>query len=330
MIKLKNKFAIGCHMQWFEVEIAGCYIESVKNALKNLENRGNVIIDVMINMSQYLEKIDTSKIKKHELLIKFKKMISNLEAELHTAVNVEIYDNDNLPYTIANYRRDFNNKYCEKVDVLMWGETDSLIPKQTFEILDLLHSNNANQNVHKYVAFFGGCKMWDESWEPIEHNDFTDKPFIDGDKDNWWSLRYNMTIEEMNKINDEVTDLDVRVVNPYKFNGCGLIISSDVVKSGVNIPRGMMLIHEDTAFQNALIKFFDGQIPQFVFKNILLVHNRKHDKKREYVLDEKGEEASDRRRNNDWYKKVWKLDHHNAYNLFNQSKVYTWEDVFDE
>jgi len=63
MIELKNKFAIGCHMQWFEVEIAGFYIESVKNALKNLENRGNVVVDVMINTSQYLEKIDTSKIK---------------------------------------------------------------------------------------------------------------------------------------------------------------------------------------------------------------------------------------------------------------------------
>ena len=50
-------------------------------------------------------------------------------------------------YTIADYRRDFNDKYCDDVDVLMWGESDSLIPKQTFEILDLLHTNNKNQHI---------------------------------------------------------------------------------------------------------------------------------------------------------------------------------------
>ena len=39
-------------------------------------------------------------------------------------------------------------------------------------------------------------------------------------------------IDEMNKFNDKVEELDVRLVNPYKFNGCGLVISSDVIKSG--------------------------------------------------------------------------------------------------
>ena len=37
--------------------------------------------------------------------------------------------------------------------------------------------------------------MWDETWKPIEHTDFTDKPFIDNDYDNWWSLKYTMSIE---------------------------------------------------------------------------------------------------------------------------------------
>ena len=119
----------------------------------------------------------------------------------------------------------------------MWGETDSLIPTQTFEILDMLHNNNFNQNVYKYVSFFGTCKMWDESWKPIEHNDFTDKPFIEMDLKNWWSLRYTMNQDEMNKINEKVEELDVRVLDQFKFNGCGLVISSDVIKAGVNIPK---------------------------------------------------------------------------------------------
>mgnify|MGYP007000069764 len=63
-------------------------------------------------------------------------------------------------YTIADYRREFNEKYCEEVDILMWGESDSLIPKQTFEILDNLHTA-AKETTPKYVGFFSTCKMWD-------------------------------------------------------------------------------------------------------------------------------------------------------------------------
>ena len=320
-MKLNNKFAIGCLVQWYEINMVEEYVESVKQAINHLENKDNVIVNFKLVINQDLEKIDESQMTMDEIISKFEKMIDGFELDV----------TDKL-VTIADYRRWFNDYYCDKVDVLMWGETDSLIPKQTFEVLDLLHTNNINQNVYKYLAFFGGCKMWDNSWESIEHTDFTDKPFIENDEKNWWSLRYNMTIDEMNNINNKVEELDVRVVSPYKFNGCGLVISSDVVKSGVNIPKSMMLVHEDTAFQNSLIKMFDGNIPQFVFKNILLVHNRKHPKKRMYVKGENPDETNPtlKRESNNWYKKVWELDHHNANSMFNQSKVYSWEDVFND
>tara|TARA_Y100001963_G_scaffold148768_1_gene227187 strand:+ start:255 stop:1274 length:1020 start_codon:yes stop_codon:yes gene_type:complete len=339
MTKLKNTFAIGCIIQWYEVDIYKNYIDSVINALNDIENKKNVTIDLCFYLSQNIEEVDDSQITIEDI---FKKFIKTRDELVKFGIKYKIrfyptstsdFNNRNIKkYTIADYRREFNDNYCDKVDVLMWGETDSLIPKQTFEVLDLLHTNNINQNVYKYLAFFGGCKMWDNSWESIEHTDFTDKPFIENDEKNWWSLRYNMTIDEMNNINNKVEELDVRVVSPYKFNGCGLVISSDVVKSGVNIPKSMMLVHEDTAFQNSLIKMFDGNIPQFVFKNILLVHNRKHPKKRMYVKGENPDETNPtlKRESNNWYKKVWELDHHNANSMFNQSKVYSWEDVFND
>ena len=37
-----------------------------------------------------------------------------------------------------------------------------------------------------------------------------------------------------------------------------------------------------------------------------------------------------KRRTNEWYVKANKMCEHNAYNMFNQSKMFTWEDVFDE
>ena len=55
--------------------------------------------------------------------------------------------------------------------------------------------------------------------------------------------------------------------------------------------------------------------------------------KRSYILGEKdidGKEIGEKRLTHDWYMKANKLCEHNAYNLFNQAKTYTWGDVFDE
>ena len=46
------------------------------NLLETVENKENVTIDLCFNMLQHFEKIDTEKIKKHELIIKFKKGVA--------------------------------------------------------------------------------------------------------------------------------------------------------------------------------------------------------------------------------------------------------------
>ncbi len=338
-MKINNKFAIGCLIQWYEIELIEEYLQSVKNAIDIIDNKENIVIDLYFNCSQALEKTDEEQITISEIKDKYYELLNKLfgyDEDTNSLVGCDynissvIDENFDGLYTIANYRRDFNDEYCTKTDVLMWGETDALIPRQTFQILDSLHGS-VKDKTPKYVGFFSTCKMWDESWLPIEHNEFTDKPFVDGDTENWWSLRYNMNIDEMNSFNDKVEKLDIRVINQYKFNGCGLVMSSDVVKSGVNIPNSSFFIHEDTAFMLQLQRLFGGEIPQYVIKNILLVHNRKHTKKRSYVKGEmKSDDVSGGRLRHDWYKKASDMSHHNCYNMFNQSKIYTWDDVFDE
>tara|TARA_R110002020_G_scaffold172623_6_gene362984 strand:+ start:5537 stop:6553 length:1017 start_codon:yes stop_codon:yes gene_type:complete len=338
-LKINNKFAIGCLIQWYEIELIEEYLQSVKNAVDIIDNKENIVIDLYFNCSQALEKTDEEQITISEIKDKYYELLNKLfgyDEDTNSLVGCDynissvIDENFDGLYTIANYRRDFNDEYCTKTDVLMWGETDALIPRQTFQILDSLHGS-VKDKTPKYVGFFSTCKMWDESWLPIEHNEFTDKPFVDGDTENWWSLRYNMNIDEMNSFNDKVEKLDIRVINQYKFNGCGLVMSSDVVKSGVNIPNSSFFIHEDTAFMLQLQRLFGGEIPQYVIKNILLVHNRKHTKKRSYVKGEmKSDDVSGGRLRHDWYKKASDMSHHNCYNMFNQSKIYTWDDVFDE
>ena len=315
----KTKFAIGCLVQWYEVDIIGEYIETLKEAIEHYD--GEVISHITICQNQSLEKA----ISDYKLNECREKIITTLTSKgLMDGTTIT----DSL-VTIADYRREFNERYCNKVDVLVWGESDMLVPKQMFTSLDTLHQN---VNTTKYLATFGICKMWDNSWKPLEHPEFTNKSFIEGDTENWWSLRYIMNKDEMNQFNDKVTDLEVSIISPHKFNGCGLVISSEVIKAGVNIPKSVFFVHEDTAFMMMTQKVL-GNIPQYHFRNILLVHNRKHSKKRNYVLGEENISKTDvgaQRKVHEWYEPANKLCEENVYNLFNPNyKSKTWEDVWN-
>ena len=318
---MKTKFAIGCLVQWYECDIIDEYVEALKDSIKNYD--GVVMVDFTIATNQDLEKCISYE--------QYSNCIKKIEKIVYTLNNVNLKHKNNL-YTIADYRREFNDEYCEWVDVLVWGESDMLAPKQMFQVLDMIHQSQSKQTP-KYLAFFGTCKMWDDTWKPLEHPTFTDKPFYDKPEqfkpDHWWSLRYTMTKDEMNEINDKTDELDVRVVSPHKFNGCGLVISSEVIKAGVNIPKSVFFVHEDSAFMWMTNKIL-GDIPQYVIKNILLVHNRNHPKKRMYIDGERKDGTmNQKRRSNDWYVKANKMSEQNYQNMFNPNyKPYTWEDVW--
>jgi len=314
-----TKFAIGCLVQWYELDIIQTYADSLQAAIQNYD--GEVTVDVIVSMNQDLEKTSLSEGEFWKLEEKIYDVFKNSLG----INNYQIKSTESL-YTIADYRREFNDKYCNEVDVLIWGESDMLVPKQMFITLDILHQSQS-VNTPKYLATFAICKMWDASWKPLEHVDFTDKPFIENDYDNWWSLKYTMNIEEMNAFNDKVTDLDVSIIQPHKFNGCGLVISSEVIKSGVNIPKSVFFVHEDSAFMLMTQKVL-GNIPQYHFRNILIVHNRNHPNKRNYISNEMGDTLNQKRRSNDWYVKANQYSEENCYNLFQPNyKSKTWKDI---
>jgi hypothetical protein len=318
-----TKFAIGCLVQWYEVKIIGEYISSIKSAI-DAYGKDNVFIHFDIVKGKLLEKFDGTE-------EEFEVVIDELMDKITFLgdYNIDWVIHQENVYSIADHRREFNNKFCEQVDVLVWGESDMLAPKQMFVILDQLHQQVKDQTP-KYLAFFGGCKMWDSSWELLEHPKFTDKPFIEGDTENWWSLRYTMSESEMDTINEETESAEVIVLPQHKFNGCGLVISSEVIKSGANIPKGMFFVHEDTAFMMMTQKLL-GNIPQFVIRNILLVHNRKHHSKRYRVLGEGGIDPTNTgllRQQHDWYNRAYEASSQNLANLFNPNyKFKGWNDV---
>ena len=162
---MKTKFAIGCLVQWYECDIIEEYLDSLKDAIDAYE--GEVIVDFHISKNQDLEKCISDE--------QFQKCVDKILSEFDNVYNyvstVNGMDETDL-VTIADYRREFNSRYCEHADVLVWGETDMLVPKQMFTVLDMLHQNSQTP---KYIATFGICKMWDDSWRPLEHIDFMDK-----------------------------------------------------------------------------------------------------------------------------------------------------------
>ena len=318
----KFKIAIGCFIQWYEVDMIEEYFSSLIDALNYSET--DIIIDIGVYSGQHLEKFGGTKKEYDELLQSIENKINSHFKK--NSFHLKFYD-DKI-YTIADYRRDFNNKYCEMVDVLVWGESDMLVPKQMFEVIKSLHIN-VREKTPKYIMTFGINKMWDDTWKPLEHPKFTDKPHTEGDTENWWSVRYTMTKDEMNTFNDEVTEIDVTNISPHKFNGCGLIISSEVIKCGVNIPKSVFFVHEDTAF-NLMTNKVLGNIPQYHVKNILLVHNRAHPNKRNYVEGESGKSLKEQRNSTEWYTIAHKMSEQNCYNLFNLGhSSFSWKNVWD-
>ena len=148
--------------------------------------------------------------------------------------------------------------------------------------------------------------------------------FIEDDYENWWSLKYTMSQDEMNKINSESVswvqtqddgytgNIELSVIQTPKFDGSGLIISSDLIYNGANIPHACWAHGEDTGFMINCMQLMGKSFVQFIVKNVLKVHNRKHPKKRMYVLDEDDNEGiGDRRKKNEKWAQVQQIADYN-------------------
>ena len=88
MISLKYKFAIGCLIQWYEIELVEEYLQSVKNAVDMIENKENVIIDLHFNCDQTLEKLDENQLEKIKIdLLHANTITANADARVNDYFN---------------------------------------------------------------------------------------------------------------------------------------------------------------------------------------------------------------------------------------------------
>ncbi len=310
--------AAGCLVQWYEVDMFEEYLDSLT---KSIVTKEKVLIDMCLVTNQDLEKVSDEVDMLTYIMEKYVRVCNQYKLQGYQ-IKYEVRDD---LYTIADYRRDFNEKYCELADILFWGESDMLVPSQAMETILSLHEA-VKEQTPKWVGFFSTCKMWDDSWKPLEHPKLTDLP---RDPHAWYGTRCYMDYDKMEEINSDVESPHIESTYNYKFNGCGLVMSSEIIKSGVNIPKSVFFTQEDTAFMNKMLTIFgNNQIPLYIVKNILLVHNREHPRKRKYVVSEDGKDINEQRKSNDWYPKASEYSKYNAYNFMKQTKTYKWEDVW--
>jgi len=286
-IVINNKYVIGCHVMFYEIEIYKEYIDGLINVLETVENKENVYIDLCLNISEKIEKIDTSKISAAQIKKKFNQGIDRLKEVGISNVVSRIVTPEDKFYLHTDYRRDINYNYCKTVDYVMWGETDSFFPKEAFFALEELSKNTKAQNIHRYTVCFADRKMWDSHWDPTVHPKYISHTFKDGPKShlNPNQAKSQMSISDMNKVNQEIDSFVFEYINYPIVDGSCFVISSDLIKFGVNIPK-CMVYNDDHAFSIMSQKLCGENYLQFVCKNLLKVHARRHPEKRLYVLGE--------------------------------------------
>ena len=325
MTKLNKKYVIGTHVMFFEIEMYKDFIEGLVNLLETVENKENVIIDLCFNMSEQIENIDTDKISKKELEDRFIDGVETLK-ELGFEVVYNIVPSYEF-YLHTDYRRDLNYHYCKKVDYVMWGETDAFFPKEAFDVIESLAKWTDEQNFHRYLLSFADRKMWDSSWDPLVHTKYQDIEYVGEDGHlNENQAKSPLSIDKMNKINAETENFDFISLTQPKISGACLVLSSDLIKFGVNVPL-CLLYNDDEGLSIMANKLCGQNFRQFICKNILHVHARRHPRKRLYVLEEDNPNSFINEKG-DKFQTLLKLSKANIQGLFNGGdKFYEYDDL---
>ena len=106
MNKLKNKYVIGTHVMFFEIEMYKDFIDGMINLLETVENKKDVTIDLCLNLTQQIEKLDINKITESAILDKFNDGVQRLKdigvEKIITYINeLEKFPTDKNETTIA-------------------------------------------------------------------------------------------------------------------------------------------------------------------------------------------------------------------------------------
>jgi len=257
------------HHMWYESNMIDECWHSVLQALRAAPEV-DVKIKICFNYQTYIEQPTTLE---HKLMLDkwdSHPLMQDYKPEL-------ILKTDDQPfYNIADWRREV---YDPQAKYTVWGETDTILPRDFFAILDQVEIDQP------HVLTFAGRPMWDSTWDVVTHEKLLgySKPCQCGDEHKEdcielleapWKYKDYITQEQLDKFNEESGDIKIQQV-PHKIDGSLVCISSG--HETPFIAPGMHFVREDTCFENVCrIK----NIPQVCVTTRLKGHNYKHPNKR--------------------------------------------------
>jgi len=246
------------HIMWYESKMLNENLDSLQAAL--LHSTMPVQLKFCLNSQTYLETPIEGNAQDM-----FNQFINH--PVLKDAEIIYKTDEDDF-YNIGDWRRevyDMDYKYT------VWGESDCLIPTDFFYTLSQLQIQNP------HLVSFASRKMWDSSWDCVEH---TDLEKYERTKENPYQAPtpYNssdvITQSELNEFNSR-EDIGVQLNNTIKIDGSLLCISNGI--DFQFIPDDMNFVREDFCAENV---FKIKRIPQYVVKTRIKGHNYSHPLKR--------------------------------------------------
>lgn len=343
---LKNTYVIGVLVQFYELSLVDEYIHSCTKMLEDIENPENVKFVFCFSTQQYLEKIDWEyfEMETGDLRFSYKVdrplqdlfygKIKSLVETNNTEHEVVDYKTDSDPFfNIASFRRNLCWDWCNEVDLVVFGETDSMFPSQTLQLLDQLHEA-VKGSTPKYIVNFADRRLWDNSFAPL-HPKYEKVPFVDDEE---WQFnspdsgKGYMTYEQMEEINSiPFEDIKVVAFDEPRFDGSVVTFSSDLLKGGVQIPPSIIHHSEDVSLGKLAKKLLGDQFVQYNFSNILHVHNRRHPKKRMGILNETNPSGKCTEKDKgEWWKLLETASKFNYNNLFTQQPFVKVNEVLEQ
>lgn len=267
-----TRFLYQMHIMWYELDMIPETLDSLSQAI----DLSSVPVDVSVcfNKQTYLEK---------PLVNNIDERFSELSKHpaLKNASIIEKTDNDDL-YNIGDWRREVKSTDSYTI----WGESDTLIPNIYFSVLAQIWDIR-EQLSNPHVVTLASRKMWDSSWEAVEHPAIRQyQSYPNGKTNAPMPLSHDQYISqsELDDFNQQfLDDLRVETINPPKLDGSMVALHPNLpqlIADEIHVPS------EDFCAQLALTVL---GIPQYHISNIIKGHNYYHPQKRNNTAVHKNE-----------------------------------------
>lgn len=255
---MDSKIVFNMHIMWYESNMIFETLDSIQDAL--IHSTLPVEFRFCLNSQTYLEKPEIGH--SEEMFTSFQN-----HPLLKKAIITYKTDDNNF-YNIGDWRRDEYDLYAKYT---VWGESDCLVPEDFFYILSTINIPET------HILSFSSRKMWDETWNVVEHMDLQKYPrSVDSIYQAPSPLNSCDIInqDELNNYNNQFP-IEILKLNTVKIDGSLLCLSKNNTLQ--LIPEDMHFVREDFCAEQVLKV---ANIPQYHVATRIKGHNYAHPRKR--------------------------------------------------